>query len=297
MADRCSDLQKHFKQIYGAKEVAIFPIGVNILYKALKLLDDYVMFADSGVSTGVKSALKELEVTVKYFNSDDSDGLKKGVSETKNSRNNCLLLETLVESTGKHRDTNPALVKSARDQHMKIIALAGVFSYFPNPRQIHDFDLILFDETYLHDYISGFAYIAPALLRSPSNSARPRIALSPKMYDCVTRPEKSLVLLRRVAKEMHQRLKSITRIEVLSHEESYVKVFKVRIGSTRENYDKTFAGFCRANSVYVDLNCDGVVLHLYARLGGEPAKIEYVTKVFKDAVKFCLEKEHIARRL
>lgn len=103
--------------------------------------------------------------------------------------------------------------------------------------------------------------------------------------------------LRRLAERVHRFLSGIKQYQVVSDCVSPLKIFKVAIGSTRENYDKTVRNFCKEHSVHLLLNENGLLMYLNVNLCCNEIKLARLLNVLRNAARFCVEKEQLMQIL
>lgn len=285
--DRTSELIEFFKKKFSAAQVFVYPKTFDVVKECLKVCDGQLILCDESVSRHFKKICKEIDVEILYFRRNDVEDFIKKVSRSDEDLEKYLYLECIGDPTGEIIDK---FIQRANDSGVRII-LKDALSTIRNKDNV---DAVIYDTTYLNVDIDGFAFASKAFAR---NLQQHPLKLSNDSFGKILNFQEQINSLSSLSKDVHNLLKDLKKFDILSNEESYVKVFNVNIDSSREDYNRTLQRFCKALSVYVDREESGVVLHLHSTLCGNDIKLNYLKKVLTKALIFCLEKESVAQRL
>lgn len=297
LTDYHEEIKSFIKEYFNIDNVIVYPRSVNIMKECLRMCRNNQIYCDEYICKRLKSYLNEIDADVTYYAHDDLADFKKKieVNNDDDDKSKFVYFERICERTGQMiRDLN-TFIQIATDNNVNVILKEALHVQLDDVND-NDTILIIYDTTYLFQYINGFALGPMNLLERIQPNVPYTVQLTRNSFEEVRNFKKLANDLIMLAKRVHQLLK-LKHLEIVSEEDSYIKVLRIDIASTRENYNKTLRDFCKAKSIYLEMNDSGVVLHLYSHLYKNEVKLNYLKKVFCQGLVFCLEKENVAATL
>lgn len=292
LMDYTDDIKMFAIELFNVENIIVYPKGIDLVRECLmKICDNGQLFCDEYVSKRLKNTLKEMDTDVTYFAKNNPRDFKKKIADNDSETQKYVYLERICERTGQIRDINP-FIRIATDNYVVVI-LKEALHMKSDAANGKDSYLTIYDTTYLYEHVNGFVYGPTDLIQQIQPRESYKIELSAKSFENVKNYVKLVNDLNALAKHVDKLLK-LKHLEMVSDANSYIKVARIDIESTRENYNKTLQNFCKAKSIYLDIDDSGVILHLYSSLYEEKVKLRYLKKVFCQALIFCLEKENVA---